>query len=236
MPDLLNLACHLDLYALEARTEELDGIIAVSYTHLKNLRQRLIAVVTYVFVNVFGGDYAAVAQRDSDLFLHEFRLGKGHNSFVSVALYVQQSCNYSALYYVFGNDFFDVVYGNVVVAGALGIYDHNGSVGAETETARHNDLDFVFQTLRSEFGVQGVYYVVLLVGGPAGASADQNVTSYHVCDSPLFLIYCKFFYRLIVDNMLGDYSRHLFGRDPDVSHLFLSRYEHFSNKMCIRDR
>ena len=31
VPDLLNLACHLDLYALEARTEELDGIIVPAH-------------------------------------------------------------------------------------------------------------------------------------------------------------------------------------------------------------
>ena len=59
------------------------------------------------------------------------------------------------------------------IEGSLGIDDHNGAQGTQTEAAGTDYLDFLFQTHALDVVFQCPYNTVTAGGGTAGASAHQ---------------------------------------------------------------
>ena len=118
------------------------------------LGKRLIAVVGDIFVDIFGIDDAAVAQRHALLLFIEVGFLEGFDLFrrAGFGLIVKQTLHDTTLEQMLFHDLGHVFHFHFAVEAAFGINHDDRTECAKTEAAGADDLDFVFQTLFLDLG------------------------------------------------------------------------------------
>ena len=139
------------------------------------LCESLIAVHGYVFVDIFGVDDAAVAQRDSLLLLIELSLVETLDGVAGHGVVIEQVLDYSALDEVLVNYLGDVLNLYLAVERTLGIDNDYRAQGTQTEAACPNDLDFVCETFLGDLLFKLGNYFCAVRRSTAGTAADKNV-------------------------------------------------------------
>ena len=158
--------------ATTAKTGLADNVDNFLRSHFrKYLNERLISVVSNVFVDVFRIDYAAVAQSDTRLAFVKIGFGKRHNGFGFFFLFVEKAFHYTTFAKVFGNNFLNVLGFNFCVERAFRINDYYRTYGAKTKTSRLHHLNVFFQSLCFDLCVEFFYYVRRMIGMAARSAA-----------------------------------------------------------------
>ena len=135
----------------------------------------LIAVHGYVFIDIFGVDNAAVAQRDSLLLFIELSLVEALDGVAGDGVIVEQMLDYSALDEVLVNYLRNVLDLYLAVERAFGINNDYRTQGAQTEAACPDDLDFVCETFFGDLLFKLGNYFCTVRRSTAGTAADKNV-------------------------------------------------------------
>ena len=146
----------------------------------QHLAEGTIAVHCDVFVDTFRVDYAAVPERNSLLLFIEGSFGKSGCvvHILRLGLVIDQSLHRLSVDKVALHDLVNVVHRHVAVKGSLGIYDHNGTECAETETSGSHDLEFLGKSERFNLGYHSVLDLHAAGRGTSGTAADQDMLFY----------------------------------------------------------
>ena len=141
----------------------------------EHLRQRLIAVDGYVFLDAFGIDDTAVAKGDALLLRIEGRLVKCENLVALDGFVIEQMAHGTSADQMLLYDFGNILGLYLAVEGALRIYDHDRSERAESEASGRDDLDLVRDPRRFELGKERVSDAHGARGGASRTAADEHV-------------------------------------------------------------
>lgn len=198
------------------------------------LCESLIAVHGYVFVDIFGVDDAAVAQRDSLLLLIELSLVEALDGVAGHGVVIEQVLDYSALDEVLVNYLGDVLNLYLAVERTLGIDNDYRAQGAQTEAACPDDLDFVCETFLGDLLFKLGNYFCAVRRSTAGTAADKNVND-TLISSLLFGDSAdrKFRNGVAVDEVVADNARDHFGRYLYIGDLFLARLENLDYRLIL---
>ena len=203
----------------------------------QNLTESGVAVHSYVFVNIFGVDNAAVTKNNAILRFIESGVAKGNIAldFISyvAGIVINQALNNTAFKQVLLNYFLNVLWGYSAVKSTVRINDNNRSQSAETETACLYELYLVRKSAAFNILSKRLLNIVASRRGTAGTAADQHMCTNHFFTSKFLLMsgYRIFVYDVTVFKMLLNYARRLFGSHFNIGYLFLARLEDLYNRL-----
>ena len=135
----------------------------------------LITIHRDIFVDAFGIDNTAVAERNALLLCVEGGLVESEDIVALYGFFIKEMTNRIAANEVFGNDLFHIFGLYLAVEGAFGVNDHDRAECAKTEATGGNDLDFVFDACELELSNECVANAHGVGGGTAGTAADEDV-------------------------------------------------------------
>ncbi len=145
----------------------------------ENLTQCEVTVASDILVDLFGVDNTAVTESDSHLLLIESSIVKRRSSALSSlflsCLVVNESFNYTTLYDMLGNDLGNILSLYSGVECAVGIYDHDGTESAKTETTGLNYLDLFFKAGSLDLCIKRINKLQAAGGSTTCTSANKNV-------------------------------------------------------------
>jgi len=147
----------------------------------QDLAQRLIAVDSDVFIDVFRIDLAAVSQRDALLFFIELDLVDIQDLLFGDHVFFRQfqARDNTSLVQMLGDDLLDIFRLDMAVEDLVRINGDDRTFLAESEAAGLDDFDFI---LKTEFLQRLAEFFIdqsRVVRGAPGAGADQYIYAFY---------------------------------------------------------
>ncbi len=157
--------------------DDVDGLFGGHFG--QHAAQGLIPFDGDVFLDVLGVDDAAVAQCDAHLFFIKFGVVQAADGVVLgvYRLLVQKAGDNAALDQMLGDDFGDVLFGDVAVKAALGVDDHDGAERAQAKAAGLDNFDFLFNAVFGKLALHSLDQLGAARRRAAGAAADEHMRS-----------------------------------------------------------
>ena len=141
----------------------------------EHLGQRSVAVKGDVFIDVFGIDHAAVAQRKAHLGTVKVDVVQRDMLLLISLFLVDQMLHDAALEQVLGNDFIHIIGTDAAVEGAFRVDDHHGARLAQAEAARADHLDLLVQTVFGDLLFKTLDQLGRSARRTACTAADQHM-------------------------------------------------------------
>ena len=147
----------------------------------KHFAESLVAVVSDVFLDLFGVDDAAVSKSHAVLFFIKIGIVERlDGTVVGDRLFVQEAGNDASFDDVLVDDLVHVLHFHLRIEGAFGIDDHDGAERAQAETARFGNVHLVFQPLLLDTGDERIVNFHRIAGSTARTAANKYVRSEHI--------------------------------------------------------
>ena len=109
--------------------------------------QRLVSVISYIFVDLLRVDDAAVPERYPDLALEEIDILKRFRRVFDFLVAGHEPFYRPSLYKMLIDDLFDILDPYHRIHNTFRIYDNDGAFGAKAETAGGDYLDFLVKAI-----------------------------------------------------------------------------------------
>ena len=162
--------------AAAAEAGSQNGIDDLIRCHFgQNFAQGFIAAGADVFIDVFRIDHAAVAQRDTGLFLVKVCIIQRFASGGLVFFSVDQTLDRTARQQVLGNDFRNIFCLHLCIVGCFGINDNDRTQCAETVTACLDDRNLFVESF-----LFNILFERLDNLGTSGRSADGSAADQYM--------------------------------------------------------